>query len=440
MKIVRTRLVGLLAVAIVVLAAIVGGKLVSDHRQARLDDALHLLTAGVERLNASDVAGAQRDFDKSVAQFRAAGRDPLFALHHAFAARLRSGSASTRELQELSVPNLRASESLLALALAEDSSLLAAATTHRLLCLRVANPHWAQWDMPRPIESVGALHVDAVTGKAHLIVGDDGRLLTAECRAPSSSLVTTASTTQNQAAVAWVDADEFRVWLAPAKPTGAQLDITAQPLPGSKGKPLAMRVSFPGEANSIFGDAAVVHAIGKVGDNVLLFYGDAHLADDSDLRDESVLVIAIDEPERQTNRLVFPAVADEAKKGNARWLSTHVRRLLPASAPGRVYALTEGPRGVAVLGADAKPMQVHHDSLFSTEYRDGRETYDLSVKSSGDVAAVEVSHRRTGAHLNYQLPWRFQHEPKLAAIARAGRQVVVASAAGDLLLIDLGAD
>jgi hypothetical protein len=105
-----------------------------------------------------------------------------------------------------------------------------------------------------------------------------------------------------------------------------------------------------------------------------------------------------------------------------------------------VYALTEGPPGVAVLGPDAKPIDVHHGSLFSTEYRDGRETYDLSVKSAGDVATMEVSRRGTDTRINYQLPWRFKKEPRLAAISREGRHVAIANAAGDILLIDVSED
>jgi hypothetical protein len=234
-----------------------------------------------------------------------------------------------------------------------------------------------------------------------------------------------------------VDADEGLAWLAPANPGGAQVKITARPLPGARGEPSELRVAYPGDANAIFGQPAVVHAIAKVGDNILLFYGDADLFNDSDLRDESVLVIAIDEPERQTNRLVFPAFVDEEKGGKVRWVSTHVLRLLPASAPGRVYALTEGPPGVAVLGPNGKPIEIHHDSLFSTEYRDGREIYDLSVKSSGAVATMEVARRGTDVRLNYQLPWRFKNEPQLAVISREGRHIAIANSVGEILLVGL---
>lgn len=433
----KTRIIGLLAIGIGVLAAIGAGKLVSDHRKARLEDAFRMLTAGVERLNASDATAAQRQFRQSIDDFRGAGRDPVLALHHAFAARLRASASPLREVREVSLPDSRKGETLLALALADDSSLLAVATTQRLLCLRIENERWAQWTLPRPIESAGALHVDSATGRAFVVVGDDGRLLTADCRAPGASLVATASVTRNQAAVAWVDADEFMAWVAPAKPAGTQVNIAARPLPGARGEPIEMRVTFPGDANSLFADAAVIHSIAKVGENILLFYGDANLLNDSDLRDESVLVISIDEPDRQTNRLVFPAFADEERGGKVRWLSTHVRRLLPASAPGRVYALTEGPPGVAILGPDAKPIDLHHDSLFSTEYRDGREIYDLSVRSSGSVAGMEVSHRRTGTRLHYQLPWRFKRAPAVAVISREGRHIVIANDTGDVLLIDV---
>jgi hypothetical protein len=384
------------------------------------------------------LAGAQAQFQKSIDEFQGAGRDPLIALHHAFAARLRTqAAADSREVREIVLPSPRKGETLLALALADDSSLLAVTTTYRLLCLRIAAAQWRQWELPALIQRVGALHVDAETGQTHLVVGDDGKVLSGDCRAPAAQLVATSSATENRSAVAWLDADERVAWVAPAKPEGAQVTIAGRPLPGARGEPIEMRVAFPGEANSLFATAAVVHSIAKVGDNVLLFYGDENLVHDSDLRDESVLVIAIDEPERQTNRLVFPASSDGEKGGKARWLTRHVRRLLPASTPGRVYALTEGPAGVAVLGPDAKPIDVHHDSLFATEYRDGREVYDLSVKSSGSIAAMEVSHRRTGIHLNYQLPWRFKSEPRLAAISREGRRVVIANGEGGILFIDV---
>lgn len=424
------------AIGLGLLVVIGAVKLASDHRESQLEDAFRMLTVGMERLNDADAAGADRQFQESIDHFRAARRDPLMALHHEFAARLRSRTANLPEVRELSVPHSREGETLLALALSQDSTLLAVTTTHRLLCLRIENERWAEWQLPEPIESAGALHVDSTTGKAHVVVGDDGRLLTTDCRASGSPLVVTASATGNQAAVAWVDADELMVWVTPANPAGAEVKITARPLPGTKGEPIEMQVAFPGQVNTLFAKTAVVHSIAKVGDDILLFYGDSNLLHDSDLRDESVLVTSIDEPERQTNRLVFPAFTAE-EGGKLRSRSTHVRRLLPASAPGRVYALTEGPQGVAVIGPDAKPIDVQHDSLFSTEYRDGREIYDLSVKSPGEVAVMEVSRRRTGARLNYQLPWRFRHQPRFAAISCEGRHVAVVDAAGGILLVDL---
>jgi hypothetical protein len=418
-----------------VLAAIGIGKLVSEHRKARLEDAFGMLTAGVQRLNNADAAGALKQFDGSIEAFQDAGRDPVLALHHALAARLRSHTPQPHEVRELFLPHAPEAERSLALALSDDSALLAVATTHRLLCLQFANSRWAEWALPEPIKRAETLHVDSVTGKTNVVVGDDGRLLTADCRASGSSLIATPSITDDRAAVAWVDGDEYRVWAAPASPEDSEVKISARPLPGARGKPAEMRVSFPGEANAIFSQA-VVHSIAKVGENILLFYGDSRLTHDSDLRDESVLVISIDDPERQTNRLVFPALAEE-EGGKVHWRTTRVRRLLPGSAPGRVYVLTESPQGVAVLGADAKPITVHSDSLYSTEYHDGREIYDLSVKSSGGVAAMEVSRRNAGPHLNYQLPWRFRNQPRLAAISPEGRHVVVANVAGRILLVDL---
>ncbi len=197
----------------------------------------------------------------------------------------------------------------------------------------------------------------------------------------------------------------------PANPNGAEVKITARPLPGAGGEPREMKVSFPGEANTLFPDAAVIHSIGKIDGNLLLFYGDANRAHDADLRDESVLVISVDDPDRKTNRLVFAAAAAEDENGKTRWRSTHVRRVLPASAPGRVYALTEGPHGVAVLGSDAKPIDTHSDALFATEYRDGRETYDLNVKSAQNKAVMEVARRGTDTRLSYELPWRWEGAP-----------------------------
>jgi hypothetical protein len=437
-KVLASRTWLLVGVVLAALAAIGAGKLVSEQRKARLEEAFRALTVGMERLEADDAAAAQAQFTKSIDGMRAAGRDPLIALHHAFAARLRTQTADSREVRELMLPSMRQGETLLALALADDSSLLAVTTTRRLLCLRVDDAQWSQWDLPQNIERVGALHVDAESGSAYLIVGDDGKLLSGNCRPPEGGLVASPTVTEHRRVVAWVDADARRVWVAPAEPVGSLVGIAARPLPGARGEPLELRASFPGEANSIFGTPAVVHAIAKIGENVLLFYGDANLLHDSDLRDESVLVVAIDEPERQTNRLVFPASAAEGRDGKVRWVSTHVRRLLPASRPGRVYALTEEPAGVAVLGPDAKPIEVRHDSLFATEYRDGPESYDLSVRASGGVAALEVARRGTDTRLDYQLPWRFEQPPQLATISREGRRIVVANEAGAVLLVDLG--
>ena len=90
-----------------------------------------------------------------------------------------------------------------------------------------------------------------------------------------------------------------------------------------------MYVTFPGQANLLFPRAAVVHAIAKVDDNILLFYGDSRLAQSSDLRDESVLVVSIDDPERQTNRLVFPAFTTRKRAANP--LAQHSRTTFTAS-------------------------------------------------------------------------------------------------------------
>lgn len=423
------------AVGLGALTAIGVGKLAWDHRKAQLEDAFRMLTVGMERLNNADAASARQQFHESIDQFRTLGRDPLMALHHELAAKLRSPASRLPEVRELTVPHSREGETLLELALSEDSTLLAVTTRERLLCFHIESERWAEWRLPQPIERAGALYVDSRTGKAHFVLGDDGRILTMDCHASGSPLVVTASSTANQPAVAWVDADELMIWVAPANPAKAEVKITAQPLPGAKGDPIEMQVAFPGQANTLFA-AAVIHSIAKVGDDILLFYGDSYLFHDADLRDESVLVTSIDEPERQTNRVVFPAFIDE-EGGKVRARSTHVRRLLPASAPGRVYALTDAPQGVAILGPDAKPIDEYSDSLFATAYRDGRETYDLSVKSTGKNAVMELSRRRTGARLSYELPWRSKEWADVAAISRDGRRVVVADAAGGILLIDL---
>ncbi len=124
-------------------------------------------------------------------------------------------------------------------------------------------------------------------------------------------------------------------------------------------------------------------------------------------------MISVDDPERKTNRLVFAAAADEDENGKTRWRSTHVRRLLPASAPGRVYALTEGPHGVSVLGPDAKPINTHSDALFATEYHDGREIYDLNVKSAENKAVMEIGRRGADTRFSYELPWRLARSLRL---------------------------
>ncbi len=259
----------------------------ADHRQARLEDAFRSLTAGVERLNQSDIPGAQQQFQASIDRFQSLRRDPLIALHHAFAARLRASSGQIPEARELAVPGANDSDSLVELALSVDSSLLAVVTRQRLLCLTLAEGKWAEWALPHAIERVGALHVDADSKKVYVVARDDGKLLTADCRRNGSSLAATASVTENRAAVAWVDADEQMAWLAPTNPQGAEVKIAARPLPGAGGEPREIKVSFPGEANSLFPDAAVIHSIGKIDGNVLLFYGDANRAHDADLRDEA---------------------------------------------------------------------------------------------------------------------------------------------------------
>ncbi len=285
----------LVALGLAVLAAISATRLITDHRKDRLEEAFGLLTSGMESLNASDPEEAQRRFRSSADRFQALGRDPVLALHHAFAARLRSHDAEIREVRDLSVPGSRDGEGVLAIALSdgtdkEGSRLLAVATKYRLLCLSMKSREWLEWPLPQPIETVSALHVDATTGRAHVVAGDDGKLLTADCRASGASLAVSPSATEGKPAVAWLDANDGRVWMAPATPTSSEVRIVATPLPGTSGAPMDIKVAFPGEANSLFPKAAVIHSIAKIDDNVLLFYGDSSLLDDADLRDESVLV------------------------------------------------------------------------------------------------------------------------------------------------------
>ncbi|MEP7243221.1 MAG: hypothetical protein ABI885_05995, partial [Gammaproteobacteria bacterium] len=247
----------LLAFGLGVLGAIgVAGKLAWEHRKAQLEDAFHMLTVGTERLDQADTAGARQQFQQSAARFRTLGRDPLMALHHAFAARLRLPAAPLRGMRELSVPSPRVGEAVLALALSEDSSLLAVTTRQRLLCLLIESERWVEWELPQPIKSAGALHVDSSTGKAHVVVGDDGRLLTADCRSGSTPLVVTASVTANQSAVAWFDSHDSMTWVAPAQPDGPEVKITAHSASGPGGggsvrpRPILARPPRPSAAPS----------------------------------------------------------------------------------------------------------------------------------------------------------------------------------------------
>ncbi|MBX5463280.1 MAG: hypothetical protein IRZ28_19590 [Steroidobacteraceae bacterium] len=427
----------LIAFGVVALAAIGLGRVVWEDRQARLDETLRALSAGLERLNEADTAAAEQFFKRSIDTLRDLGRDPLFALHHLFAARVTAGPEGLQEVRGFSLPEVRDGETLLAVALSQDSTLLAAITPQRLLCAPVESGRWVQRELPGRIDRAAGLHVDSETGKAHAVVADDGRLLTADCFAPGSPINIAPSATGNAPAVAWLDPEAGRAWVAPAHPQGSELTITARPLPGGEGEPIELHVAFPGEVNTLFAKPAIVHSMGRVADNLLLFYGDANLEQDSDLRDESVLVIAVDDPARQANRLVFPAFIDGEEGGKARWRSTHVRRLLPASAPGRVYVLTEGPAGVAILGSDAKPIDVQTNALFASEHGDGREIYELCVTSSDEGVFTQIRHRRTGAHLKYPLPWQFSERPELAVISHDGRRTLVASRAGHMLLMDL---
>ena len=175
----------LLAVGVTLLVAIGAGKLWWDHRHARLEEAFRLLTVGMERMDTADAAGAERQFRQSIDLFQALGRDPLLALHHAFAAALDRMRRVFGSCKRSLFPVCAQDETLLALALSQDSTLLALATKHRLLCLLIASQRWTESDLPQPIQSAGALHVDSATAKAHVAVGDDGRVLTADCREPA---------------------------------------------------------------------------------------------------------------------------------------------------------------------------------------------------------------------------------------------------------------
>jgi hypothetical protein len=329
-------------------------------------------------------------------------------------------------------------ETLLAMALSDDATVVSVVTKQRLLCRVINHDQWIEWDLPEPIENVGGLRIDTARQKIHMVVGDNGTLLTAHYQSPRSPLMIVPSKTDNDPAVAWFEAHSPMVWVTGKRTVNRLAKVHGFAPPGQSVPPVDLPIQLPDrDAEHRFQAAEKLHSIAKIGNSILLFYGDADEFGNHELRDEELITIPIHSPAKSSSVKVFKSTHFVDNLGEQHWSATHVREVLPSSTAERIYILTDRSGDREITELDSKPTHLYTGGLFSSTHADGDERYDLNLSATKTNAWLAIRHRGTGTSLKYELPWAFEHEAKFAAIAPGGRQLAIANLTGKVLFIDL---
>lgn len=327
-------------------------------------------------------------------------------------------------------------EKVLAATLSDDALVVAVATTHRLLCYDVRNGNWLEWSQPRHIEKAAALRADSQRSRIDFVVGDDGTILCADYSRPSSRLDVIPRPGGPVPTVAWIDPLAPTAWLVGTKWTNGTTHVHAVPLPGGKSEPVKLSVAMPPAEKSLLEDDVMnIHALGKSDRTMIIIHGDKNSSDDSrDILGEQMLLIPLDKAKPQTNRVIFESKRYDNGPDNL-WTCTQITSILPNSRPNSIFARTD-PRGVYAVGMDAHT-EKSLGELFTLEHRDDGQSYLMGVDSKETDAWFVIRHSGTGAMLRYQLPWGTANPPEFATISPGGRKVMLASARGEVLLLDV---
>lgn len=349
-------------------------------------------------------------------------------------------------LRELLAPSMRGQgfgrEKVLAAALSDDGATIALATTERLLARSVLGAkEWNEWPLPKATERIAALHVDQKRGRIDLVSADDGIILSAAYREPTIAASVLQRPDGPAPTVAWLDGDSASVWLAATMWTGENIRVHSIPLPGRSEQPKMIDISAPDAEQHGPGDVEWlrVHALAKFRNRVVLFLGDeeSFTDDGRSLLDEQQLTMDLHDTKTRSQVLFESTVQTTGPEPVS--MVTHVQSVLPGSTQDRIVIQTESD-GVYSIFANSRATKSNTNPLlrqFLRWHLDQGHVYEFLITKQEDQPWFTVRHEGTGTALSYRIPWRFVAEPEFAYVAPGGRQVMLASASGEVLLIDV---
>jgi hypothetical protein len=183
--------------------------------------------------------------------------------------------------------------------------------------------------------------------------------------------------------------------------------------------------------------------MGRVADQLLLFYGDAEQFRDEETLDEQMLALPVSGG-RPVHRLVLKATSMRDNLGEVHWTSDHVRSVLPGSTMQRLLLLTSLGNVAAVSPSEVSELAAL--ALGGLYRQDLREEYmtivatrdvDGNLTRSPDDVVISIEHPRTKSEFAYRVPWRLASPPKLVAIVPSGRHVAVGDLGGHFAILSL---
>lgn len=333
-------------------------------------------------------------------------------------------------------------ERILALALSNDASRLALATTQRLACLNAKGNTWESWPLNKIIENVAALQIDQARGQIDLVVADDGSIYSVSYGISSS--LTELSPSQlnpNQGEeepgdpvsyLACFDKNSSSVWITKRScPEGEiqliRFDLKEKALPPRK---ISSRLQF-NEADLEDRENRAVHCLAIVDREMLVFYGSAEYQADNetDLQNEKVRRISL-KNERQSGEdsiLFQPEWTDiGVEVGHQSMSVTQVKQILSGTGGtpllARTQSLTYPPFFVIPKAGNPEPAP---GNLAAQQVISNREIYRLALTHKENQVSLAVTNQGKEITLNYDLPWNTDWKPKYAELGPNGLQIVI---------------
>lgn len=337
--------------------------------------------------------------------------------------------AGVHALSLAPVPRGDKDDPLLALRLDADGTHVAYATRSALGTVRLSDAHVERWALPVAIDDVAALSVDrrhrpvlvaAGSGTVFQVV-DDG----ATARVAASPLIEPP-----EAVVAWIgDGDDRILWTTRRLVDGqARLREAQLASPGAS----TIRHAVTIAAGRSGDGTPEVHAVAALPGRRLVYVGDSTgWSDQAALIDEQQLTIA-DDGSSATQ------VVDAAKVGrNGPDYAYSVRRVdavLADLGAGRTLVRIDGRIAAVDRGGvrDEGPA-----GLAEGRRVDGERGYRIRIRRGEDLLAEACLEASPPRCVSFPIPWPHRDPPTVASISPSAQQLVVGSASGAVVTIDL---